>query len=72
MRCRLYSILQIQQPAQQYAQPQMQQCAQPHVQIYEFVDCMSSVTMPMLKTVKVNSINCPQSNPHIRPAWSRA
>ena len=23
----------------------------------------------MLKTVKVKSINCPQSNPHIRPAW---
>ena len=23
----------------------------------------------MLKTVKVKAINCPQSNPHIRPAW---
>ena len=61
--------LQIQQPVQQHAQPQMQQCVQQHVQGYEFVDCIPSVTMCMLKTVKVKSINCPQNNPHIRPAW---
>ena len=58
-----------QQPAQQYAQPQIQHCVQQHAQGYEFVDCIPSVTMHMLKTVKVKSINCPQSNSHIRPAW---
>ena len=47
----------------------MQQCVQPHAQGYEFVDCIPSMTMHMLKTVKVKSINCPQSNPPIRPAW---
>ena len=61
--------LQFQQPVQQYAWPQMQQCVQQHVQGYEFVDCIPSMAMHMLKTVKVKSINCPQSNPHIRPAW---
>ena len=30
---------------------------------------MPSLTMHMLKTAKIKSINCPQSNPHIRPAW---
>ena len=61
--------LQIQQPVQQHAQPQIQECVQQHAQGYEFVDCIPSVTMHMLKTVKVKSINCLQSNPHIRPAW---
>ena len=46
----------------------MQQCVQQHVQGYEFVDCIPSLTMHMLKTVKVKSFKCPQSNPHIRPA----
>ena len=44
--------LKIQQPVQQYAQPQIQQCIQQHVQGYEFVDCIPSMTMHMLKTVK--------------------
>ena len=61
--------LQIQQPVQYYAQCQMQQCVQQHVQGYEFVDCIPSMTMHMLKTVKVKSINCPQSHSHIRPVW---
>ena len=43
----------------------MQQCVQPHGQGYEFIDCIPSVTMHMLKTVKIKSINSPQSNPHI-------
>ena len=54
---------------QQHAHPKIQQCVQQHVQGYEFVDCIPAMTMHMLKTVKVKSINCPQSNPHIRPAW---
>ena len=61
--------LQIQQPVQQHAQPKIQQCVQQHAQGYEFVDCIPSVTIHMLKTVKVKSISCPQSNPYIRPAW---
>ena len=47
--------LQIQQPVQQHAQPKIQQCVQQHVQGYELVDCIPSMTMHMLKTVKVKS-----------------
>ena len=38
-----------------------------HMQGDEFVDYIISMTIHMLKTARVKSINCPQSNPHIRP-----
>ena len=66
--------LQIQPHAQQYVQHQMHQCVQPQAQSCQFADCIPSVefsTTPLkiLKTVMVKSINCPQSNHHIRAAW---